>query len=289
MNIMVTGATGYIGSFLLPRLIDEYDIVYSIGRDKIEKITESGIVECVKYTMDSLPEIVNKLSPELFCNLSAGYYTENSMYDLNVIDGNLKLQFIILEYFKARQEGRFINIGSYWEFSFSNKGVKGVNPYGIIKSTVRNLLEYYAEYNVSYTNIMLYGSYGENDQRGKVIDHIIDSVNSNKVLSLSPGEQKLNFVYVTDIVKSLMTVILCNDKKFKNKTVSIHSSTEYTIREIVCFINEIKQTKLALGASSYRDDEVMSPEYKYENIFEGEDNLKEYIRRRIIEGESLNK
>ncbi len=57
---MVTGATGYIGSFLLPRLIDKYDVVYNIGRDKIEKITESGIVECVKYTMDSLPEIVNK-------------------------------------------------------------------------------------------------------------------------------------------------------------------------------------------------------------------------------------
>lgn len=281
MNIIISGGTGYIGSSLIPKLIEEYKVVYNIGRSEITKISSGGIVETIDYTINSLVDVLEQLSPDLYLNLSAGYYTNNSSHDLNVIDGNLKIQLIVLEFFKLQGRGRFINIGSYWEFSYSRKNVKGVNPYGIIKSALRSLLKYYATYNVHYTNLMLYGTYGENDHRGKIIDCIIHSANSEQFLKLSPGEQKLNLVYINDIVSAILIIVSSNEKKYHNKTFSIHTEKEYKIKDIVELINEIKHNNLLIGELPYRDDEVMAPEYKYENIINVSDKVKEYIIEKV--------
>ncbi len=281
MRIVLTGGSGYIGSSLTPVLIKKYGRVYNIGRNTISEVSINGSKEYCEFTYESLFDSLVELSPDLVINLAAGYYNDSGAPDLNVIDGNLKIPFIILEYFKSCNYGRFINIGSYWEFSFSGRVVKGVNPYGIIKSTVRRLLDYYSKYNVIYTNLILYGSYGDNDHRGKIVDCIIDAVNSNETLKLSPGEQKLNLVYIDDIIEAILYIVSSDNGQYDNETLSIYTPTEHTVKEIVCFINEIKDNNLSLGGGRYRNDEVMAPDYKYRNIFHAKDKLKEYITSKI--------
>ncbi|MGG7668992.1 NAD-dependent epimerase/dehydratase family protein [Yersinia sp. J1] len=280
MKIALTGGTGYIGSFLIPKLIEKYGVIYNIGRDKITSISADGEIEYAKFSIDSLTFILNELSPDLIVNLAAGYYKPGEIPDLNVIDGNLKIPFILLEYFKKRGNGRFVNIGSYWEFSHSIRNVEGVNPYGIIKSVLRDLLKYYSSYNVKYTNIMLYGTYGENDNRGKILDAIINSAKDEMTLKLSPGEQKLNLVYIEDVVNAIMDVVCSESENYQNNTLSIFNPHEYSVKDIVELVNKNSNRRELLvdfGFYGYREDEVLKPEYKFENIGLVQDKLESYI------------
>lgn len=273
MRILLTGGTGYIGKSLINLMLKDNVEIYNITRDKIVKYHQQGIIELSKYNFLNLSRKIDELNFDVAVNLAASYYFEDGE-GVDVISGNLNLPFLILESFKNKNK-KFINIGTYWEYSLSRKNVKGVNPYGIIKNTMEGLIEYYRAYNVTCVDIKLYGTYGSNDSRGKIIDILIDATNEQKEIKVSKGEQSLNLVHVDDVTQVIRNAIFTSD--YDNLKIGIASDKEYTVNQLIKLISKHKKINIARERNEYRNDEVITPTYLDDNMIYVKDRVAEYI------------
>lgn len=268
MNILIVGAGGYIGRHFLFS-VQKRANCYIMNRDSIT--SPSTPAESVAYDYSSLPQILSLYKFDVIINFATEYYNSHPS---KLVDGNIKLPLILLEYLKTHQ-GIYINIGSYWEWSLSVKEVTGVNPYGILKASISNLLNYYRAYGVRCIDVKLYGVYGENDHRKKIIDIIIDAAKRGREIELSAGEQILNLVHVEDVVITLNKIIESNSSI--DDTIAIASNKEYKLKEIVAMVDAIKKVNISKNTLSYRDDEVMKPVYPERGVIYVQDRVQEYI------------
>lgn len=277
MRILLTGGTGYIGTSLINLMLKDNVEIYNITRDKIVKYHQQGIIELSNYNFLNLSRKIDELNFDVAVNLAASYYFEEGE-GVDVISGNLNLPFLILESFKNKNK-KFINIGTYWEYSLSRKNVKGVNPYGIIKKTTEGLIEYYRAYNVTCVDIKLYGTYGSNDSRGKIIDILIDATNEQKEIKVSKGEQSLNLVHVDDVTQVIRNAIFTSD--YDNLKIGIASDKEYTVNQLIKLISKHKKINIARERNEYRNDEVITLTYLDDNMIYVKDRVAEYISDRV--------
>lgn len=268
MNILIVGAGGYIGRHFLYSA-KKHASCYVMNRESISSLSFSG--ESIVYDYNSLPQVLNLYKFDVIINFATEYYGSDPS---KLVDSNIKLPLILLEYLKIHK-GVYINIGSYWEWSLSVKKVAGVNPYGILKASVSHLLNYYRAYGINCIDVKLYGVYGENDHRKKIIDIIIDAARREREIELSAGEQILNLVHVDDVVNTLNDIIKSNSSA--NDAIAIASNKEYKLKEIVAMVDLIKKVKISKNILSYRDDEVMKPVYPEHGVIYVQDRVQEYI------------
>lgn len=273
MRLLLTGGTGYIGKSLIELIKNDNVEIYNLTRDKIVKHDRQGPVNISDYNFSNLSGKIVDLEIDVVVNLAASYYFEEGT-GIDIISGNLNLPFIILESLKNKV-GKFINIGTYWEYSSSIRNIEGVNPYGIIKRTTENLMEYYRSYGVICVDIKLYGTYGSNDSRRKIIDILLDAANKNIQIKVSEGEQKLNLVHIDDVTKIIRKIIFTSN--YDNFKIGIASDKEYTVNQLIRLISKHKKINVSRNKIAYRQDEVMTPAYLKDNMIYVKDNVESYI------------
>lgn len=75
MNIVVTGATGFIGSYLVNVLTEGNDSVYTVSRSENEKLrqlrTKSKLFNCDFGNHDSIKKMFSELQPDIVYHLAA--------------------------------------------------------------------------------------------------------------------------------------------------------------------------------------------------------------------------
>src|SRR5574340_285139 len=75
MNIVVTGATGFIGSYLVNTLSQNNDSVYSVSRSDSKKLKDlrikSKFFECDFGNSDSIEKMFSELQPDVVYHLAA--------------------------------------------------------------------------------------------------------------------------------------------------------------------------------------------------------------------------
>ena len=95
--------------------------------------------------------------------------------------------------------------------------------------------------NIKYINLQLEHLYGPFDSELKFIPSIINKIKSNqKIIDLTNGKQKRDFVYVEDVL-TLIEKILINQSKVNFGVTSYNVGTGKTI-SIEGFLKKIKKT-----------------------------------------------
>lgn len=273
MRILVYGGTGYIGSHLIECLINKNYCVANVGRRKVifDKV--------VNYSVhDEMQVIIKEFAPEKIIYLSACFDNENIG---EIVDVNIKIPLEILNCInKMDVKAEFIYIGSYWQFGDQSSPDIPIDIYSASKKAMASFLDYYNEYtDISCKEIVLYGTYGGSDRRGKLLDYMINSANKNQQMTLSEGRQLLNLVEISDVCENIeITIGDTESNKFQ-----ILSDKCYTPRELVSMINNLKKVKVKFGSIPYRKVELMTPfnnpDYKMVYV---KDSVNDYMSERIL-------
>lgn len=265
MNILVTGATGFVGRHLIPLLLQEGHQLICIVRDR-EKASclfgEDGIF----YVLSEQLENISVYKPECVIHLAAYLSSrddEEVIYKLlesNIIFGTRLLSALKGSGHKIKL---FINFGTCAEYRFGAMEVNNAYLYSATKTAFKQLLDYYAGASgYKYINIIPYTIYGGNDDsQKKIIDFIKDSFDAIDAIQMSEGKQVLDFIHVDDVV-SFVCFVLNNISLFINQ-----SSTDYhlgtgigtSIRDLVYIVENKYQKKCNIhwGALPYRSRDVM--------------------------------
>jgi nucleoside-diphosphate-sugar epimerase len=249
----ITGATGFIGSELKRQLTLMGENVIPIGKVSPEEFA----------TFIDTQKLVGKKCL-IFCDWQGVYGNRND----NLIQFENAERWIKLsEVAKKFEFTKILGLGSQAEISSNQVGVKSDVPfeprnvYGVAKQKAYEGIS--KSLIASKTNLQwarLFSVYGPTMSSRTFISTVIRHSYAKSSLDLSIGEQKWNFLYVSDCAKALIKIL---EENGESRIFNVASSKTISLRWVAEFIANKLEARdvLRFGYKPYLEGEVfdMSP------------------------------
>ena len=156
-----------------------------------------------------------------------------------------------------------INTGTAWTH-FGNADYNPVSLYAATKRAFEDLLVYYSDAaQVSVVTLELFDVYGPNDPRPKLMNLLRHASLAGGPLKLSPGEQKIDLIYVDDVVDAYVTAAgrLLAGRVSGAEKYAVGTGRVRSLRDVVATYACVtgREVPVEWGARPYRDRETMEP------------------------------
>ena len=245
-KVLITGSTGFIGDSILKFLIKKNFQVYAILKNNKKRKNKSyKNYHLILYK--NLPELKKKLENykfDILINCATLYSKKDDLETmLNMIETNISFFLIILK-LTIKDVKLIINFGSMMEH-LRYKKIYYENFYSITKSTMHNIINLFTnKKKTKFINIKLFETFGENDQRQKIIPMIIKNYKNNKTIQIRPANLKLNFINVTSVVKVISDILL--KKKFFSGDYCLRNYKFINIKSLIISLNKVLKKKMKI-------------------------------------------
>jgi len=261
-KILVTGASGFIGSHLIRRLIKENAEVYCIDRNRI-KLEEPDIksyqIDLRNY--DELKKIISDINPDIIFHLAA---LTNPSRDINLVkdmfEVNLQGTINLLLATKDINYDLFIYTNTSELYGDENKPPfkedmkpKTMSPYSASKISAEVYCDLFLElFNKPITIFRLPIVYGPSQKGNMFIPDLMNSIKENKEFVMTKGEQARDFIYIDDIIEAF--ILSCKKENIKG-IYNLGSGKEIKLKEIINILKEYINLKVKFD-KPYRENEI---------------------------------
>ncbi len=250
MKILITGATGFIGTNLINKLKESDHEIIGIARNlSNHEITISKNIKLVQHNLnDDNKKLFEKIEfPDFLIHLAwegipdyEGYFniTKNLTRDIRFIGDLLErgLKKILvtgtcLEYGKEAK-------GELYESLQTNPDT----PYGIAKDSLRKILENLVTLeNANLVWARLFYIYGEGQRRSSLFGQLEEAIKNNEeTFNMTDGIQVRDYLHINEVVQRLNYLI--NNQNI-NGIVNICSNKPISLKDLVQkVINEKNST-----------------------------------------------
>jgi UDP-glucose 4-epimerase len=276
MVILVTGGSGFIGSHVVDKLIENnldvtiFDIVKPHRRD----------VAFIKGSIESVGELNAAMSDVEYVFHIAAFANINKVVEkpLKAVDLNIMSTAKVLEAARNSEIERVIYASSY--FVESGMG----HLYTTTKAASEMLCkDYYTLYGLPFT-ILRYGTaFGPRSRGEDVISIFVKKALSHQPLTIhGDGNQSRNFIYVEDLAEGNVAAL---KDVAKNKTYNLEGMRAITVKEIAQTVKklvgdvEIEYKKERPG--DFEGKVVSAEKAKRELDWEPKVDFEEGVRRYI--------
>ena len=252
MTILLSGATGFLGSYLLKRFLQEGFTVIALKRSTSDTYRIKELLSKITYydvDKTDIAEIFKKHSIDIVVNTVTDYGRANSQIS-SILETNLMLSVRLLENAVENNVETFINTDTLLE--------KDINAYALSKKQLVQWMQFLSD-KMNMVNIKIEHMYGPLDDDNKFIYWVIKQLKQNvEKIDLTRGIQKRDFIYIDDIVEAYMTVINNIEQCSSYEDFELGSGDAIEVKEFLQFVyNQISQkqvltTKLNFGAVDYR-------------------------------------
>lgn len=268
-RVLMTGATGFVGSHVAKRLVDAGWDVHVLARPssdlrRLGFIDETTRVHVLPDEAQQLQCLFAAIQPELVIHLASLFLVEHRPSEVRpLIESNVLFGTQLLEAMVATGVRSFINTSSYWTH-YQGNAYLPANLYAATKQAFNDILKYYVDAKgVRAITLELYDTYGPNDPRPKILNLLKHIAENDESLAMSPGMQRLDLVHVDDVANAYLRTSkgLMAGEWDDYREFSIRSGQPLTLRELVAIIeNEVgRPLNITWGGRLYRDREVMEP------------------------------
>jgi nucleoside-diphosphate-sugar epimerase len=266
--VLLSGATGFIGSHLVPLLMRagwETHIV-SRANSRLPSIPEFSMIgnHIHDGSTEGMIDIVKDVKPSLVIHLASIFISQHEPGDVEeLIKSNVLFGTQLLEAMRINNVKHLINTGTTWQH-YEKKEYSPVNLYAATKQAFEALLQYYIESaGMQVITLKLTDSYGPDDPRPKLMNLLKLIAENMQPLAMSPGEQRIDIVHVDDVVRAYVLAAerLLSGAVEKHERYAVRSGLPLQLREFVRMIEHELGRELPIkwGARTYRVREVMDP------------------------------
>lgn len=244
-RILLTGATGFLGSFLLRRLINAgYEVTVAKRAASDLWRIEDVISQVRLYDVDLGPveTLFEGQGIECVVHLATFYQKFDSSADVDrMLHANVVFPAKLLQVGVQHGVTSFINTGTFFEYDCSvlpvseKAAFKPQNFYAKSKVAFEAILKSYCS-DISAATLKLFSPYGPKDN-DKLIPMLLKSALTGKPISLSSGFQKMDFTYCEDIVEAYVAAIRYSlDAPPGYDVFNIGSGAPTSVREVVSIV-----------------------------------------------------
>ena len=263
MNILVTGAAGFIGSKVAEYLLESgylvigidnlnnyYDVNLKLFRvNKLKKyknfIFYEGDIEDKKF----LEEIFKKYKIDAVVNEAARagvrasienpyvYMTTNAIGTLNLLE--LMIKFNVKKFVLASTSSLYA--GSKIPFTEDLPVNTPISPYAASKKSAENLAyTYHYLYDIDVTIFRYFTVYGPAGRPDMSIFRFIYKILKDEPIEIyGDGTQKRDFTYIDDIAKGTILGL----KNLGYEIINLGSDNPYSLKEVISLIEKYTQKK----------------------------------------------
>lgn len=296
MKVLLVGGFGFIGSRFITRFSNSHEIIVYATPDTVSRTRE--IVDFANISIEEgniedekIIEVIAKYKPDIVIHLSAltglkkchdnpeAAFRTNVYGTFNVVSGCIKSGSKII----------FISSREVYGETTNNTTKEGDplvpnNTYGLTKMLGESLVKLAGiKQNLDYTILRLTNVYGPGgDQYGAQVI-VRDAIISGEI-RIFGGEQKLNYIYVDDVV-DLLNIVLDN-KQASREVFNVGSKDTISIKDFVVLVSEKIGKEIKLQYLPMRETETCNFEPDLTKIkknlgFEAKVSLEEGIRKTI--------
>lgn len=273
-NIFVTGASGFIGSHLVEKLVLQgYNVkaLVTYNRDNSSGWLDT-IDNKIKKEIDIITGdisdpflLINKTKDcDMLFHLAALISIPYSyMSPLNFVNTNIKGTLNVLEAVKKNRIKHLVHTSTSEVYGTAKSRfideahvINSHSPYAATKSAADQLVSSYCRsYNTPATIIRPFNTFGPRQSLRAVIPNIVYQINKSKnkkkiFLKLGNVNSRRDFTYIDDTVNAFVKCI--NNKKIFNETINLGTGYNFSINETIEFLQEIAQSKLVIISEKKR-------------------------------------
>lgn len=274
MRVLLTGATGFIGSQLAKRLVLEGHAVSIIVRptsqlDILQPILPRVNVHVYDGSYASLLRAMEASQPVAVLHLASLFLAQHKAEDVaRLMEANLNFPTQLLEAMSHCGVRELINTGTSWQH-YESQVYNPVNLYAATKQAFEALLAYYVEANCfKVITLKLFDTYGPGDTRPKLFSLLRRAVRTGETLRMSPGEQLLDLVYIDDVLDAYLQAITRLSSVRKAACYAVSNPSRVSLQKLVQTYGELVRRPLHVewGGLPYRPREVLEPWIDFERV-----------------------
>lgn len=262
MKILITGATGFLGSHLTKALVKEGHQLAVLKRSSSDtKRIHELLNEISVYDLDQCPlsqpfRDLGKIDAVFHTATCYGRHGESIQ---QIFDSNTAFPLKLLETATNFHTDAFFNTDTF--FNKCAVVSKYLNSYALSKKHFTEWGQQFADdKKITFINMRLEHVYGPNDDESKFVTHVIKScLIGDAELNLTNGEHKRDFIYVDDVVSAYCNLLhKTNSWEKEYIEYEVGTGTALSVREFVEIVHAIigSTTQLKFGAVWNRDNEI---------------------------------
>lgn len=268
MRILITGATGFVGRNLIPNILkqnSEIEKIALLTRDENKSLNafkEYKEIKHINLLSSDYKGEINKFNPEIVLHLASHLTSQDDEDNMKkLLNANIEFGTNLLDALKGTDIKYFINVGTFSEYYNNDGELNSSYLYAATKTAFRAIIKYYKEsLGFNWINIVPYTIYGGEDTQKKVVDYVISSLKSEKSVAMSAGEQRLDFIHISDVTEFFVNLIN-RVEEIKQEYIEFHlgTGTGTSIRELAGIVEKIfnKSTNINWGELPYRKNDIM--------------------------------
>ena len=278
-NILITGASGFVGSHVLDDCLKNNFNVHAIFRHSKKNVSFAK-----KYKKQIFPifynniyEIKNKLNNckiDYVIHCATHYIKKHDHNDIeNIIKSNVLFSTILLDAVVNIKIKKFINLGTVWQHFNDTKNL-AFNLYAATKQSFECIFNYYKnEYTkIKFYNILLTDTFGSNDKRKKLIPILLKNYNKKNQDKINiPKNLSMNLVNINEVTKCL-NILLKNNSESNNYVIK--SKQDVKIFDLINFLNDNLEKKIKINWSkNIKNYRII----KLKNLLKKDNNINKQI------------
>lgn len=216
-NIVITGATGFLGSHLAQWFLEQGDRVYALvrpGSAKLQYLPEHRNLIPVYGTMEEAADCVEEIGhADAWFHFAWGGVNREEIDSPEVQAGNIRGSLACVEAAHRLGCRVFMDAGSRVEYGVIEDGrgvmteemeCSPVNEYGKAKlEFFRQAVPVCERYGMNFCHLRFFSVYGYGDHPWSIISTLVRELPRGGRVSLSACRHEWNFMYIDDAVEAV--------------------------------------------------------------------------------------
>ena len=267
-NILITGGTGFLGKYVLNKLVSNGNIPIVLSRNFKPEFIAEHLEKIIPVTIDlsnerALSKVFENYKPHKVIHL-AGSSRKNKDGEINLEKINYEVTAGLLEIAVESGVKRIVITGTADEYGFQitpqteTMTAEPVSEYAVSKNkAVNHALYLFKERSLPVVILRPFTVYGIGQPSEMFIPQAVECALRNVPFAMSNGTQKRDMVFVEDFADAMIEAL--SAENIEGEIFNVGSGTAIALRDLACKIWEFAGADvklLKIGARPTNDNEL---------------------------------